>query len=123
MGGRGSKSGVINRLPNYKNAVIPRDKLKNYLLNPNKDPGKSAFFNSLGYNLANYKRLESDIRKELEKNPAIQYAPNRYGHRAYSVYMNLGINKKESVLTGWQIDSGDNRPRLITAHKNEKKGK
>ena len=29
--------------------------------------------------------------------------------------MFLGIDKKARVVTGWQIDKGDNKPRFITA--------
>lgn len=115
MGGRGSSSGMSSRLPNYKNAVISRDKLKNYILNPNKDPAKSKFFNSIGYNMKNYRQLEADIREGLSKNNAIEYKENKYGNKAFSVTMELGIGKKKQTVTGWQIDNGDNKPRFITA--------
>lgn len=123
MGGRGSSSKIVNRLPNHKNAVISRNKLKNYILNPTKDPAKSKFFNSLGYNMKNYQRLESDIRDGLSKNKAQEYSTNKYGHKAYSVTMELGIGKKKQTVTGWQIDEGDNKPRFITARPVREKGK
>lgn len=115
MGGRGSSSGIVNRLPNHKNAVISRNKLKNYLLNPTKAPAKSKFFNGLGYNMKNYQRLDNDIRNGLFKNEAQEFNANKHGHKAYSVTMELGIGKKKKTVTGWQIDKGDNKPRLISA--------
>lgn len=117
MGGRGASSGLKKHLPNYKNAVIDmHGKLKNYLLNPQKSNGKAAFFNSIGYNMKNYKTLEKDIRAGLKKNNAIEYQKNEYGHTPYSVSMELGVNKKENVITAWQIDEGKNTARFITAY-------
>lgn len=105
-------------MPNYKNAVIARNKLKNYLLNPSKSPSKAKFFNGLGYNMKNFKRFESDIRKGLEGNRAVETIKNKYGHevKAYSVKMELGIDKRAMVLTGWQTDQGSKKPRFITAY-------
>ncbi len=117
MGGRGASSGG-GRLPNYKNAVIARNKLKNYLLNPSKSNGKSVFFNSLGYNMKNFRRFEADIREGLKTAPAVANIVNKYGHTvtAYNVTMPLGINKTAMVLTSWQRDEGSKVPRFITAY-------
>lgn len=121
MGGRGASSGIVNRLPNYKNAVIPQRKLGNYLLNPTKSKGKSDFFNSIGYNMKNAERLEKDIRKGLENNKALRYNENKFGNRAYEVDMPLGINKKVIVKTAWQVDKGENVPKFVSAYPKEKK--
>lgn len=113
MGGRGASSG---RLPNYQRAIIVSQKLKGYLLHPTKGKGKAHFFRSLGYRMQNFRRLKADIQNGLRNNNAIlREKPNKYGHKAYSVTMVLGIDKKARVVTGWQIDKGDNRPRFITA--------
>jgi hypothetical protein len=117
MGGRGAKIGTVARLPNYRRAKIIEAKLKNYLLNPAKSNGKFEFFNALGYNMKNARRLESDIREGLKSNKAVAFATNKYGHSAYQVDMQLGISEKAGVVTAWQIDKGDNIPRFITAYK------
>ena len=112
MGGRGASS----RLPNFQRAIIVADKLKNYLLHPEKGKGKAAFFRSLGYRMQNFRRLKADIQTGLKNNNAhLREKVNPYGHKAYSVNMVLGIDKKARVVTGWQIDKGDNKPRFITA--------
>lgn len=117
MGGRGAASG-LKRLPNYKNAEIARNKLKNYLLNPAKSNGKHVFFNSLGYNMRNFRRLESDIREGLKTAPAVAMIANKYGHTVtvYNVTMPLGISRTAMVLTSWQRDEGSKIPRFITAY-------
>lgn len=117
MGGRGAVSGFVARLPNYRSAVVLNAKVKNYLLNPNKSNGKWKFFRGLGYTMKNSKRLERDIRDGLSKNKALKFAPNKYGNTAYQVEMQLGVGDKSDVVTAWQIDKGDNKPRFITAYK------
>jgi len=119
MGGRGAKGKTIPRLPNYQRAVILNRKVKEYLLNPAKSGGKAALFNSLGYTMKNAECLKSDIRTGLKENKAVAYSKNRYGHTAYEVVMKLGVDKKASIITGWQIDKGDNVPRFITAYKSK----
>lgn len=123
MGGRGSKSGIISRLPNYKKAVIDQRKTGNYLLNPTKSNGKSTFFNSIGYNMKNTDRFEKDIREGLESNKAISYNNDKFGNKAFQVDMLLGIDKKAMVTTAWRIDKGKSEPRFISAYPKEKRRK
>lgn len=123
MGGRGSSSGFVSRLPNYQRAEILHSKIKNYLLNPKKSNGKYQLFKGLGYTVKNSARLEQDIRRGLKENKARQYAPNAYGHVVYNVSMTLGIGETASILTVWQVDKGSNKPRFITAYKDHRGGK
>ena len=111
---RGGRT-AVKRLPNHKNAYIPSDKLKNYLLNPSKDPGKSKAFKALGYNMRNADKLEADILDGLRHNSGATYAPNKYGTPA-EVTMTLGITKRVKVRTAWMYDKGSNKPRFITAY-------
>lgn len=111
---RGGRT-AVKRLPNYKNAHIPNDKLKNYLLNPSKDPNKSTAFKALGYNMKNADRLEADILDGLKHNSGVTYSPNQFGTPA-EVVMTLGITKQAKVRTAWMYDRGSNKPRLITAY-------
>lgn len=48
-------------------AIIPKAKLQDYLLSPNRPIGryKSAFFASLGYSRTAWETLETDIRALL----------------------------------------------------------
>lgn len=120
MGGRGQNYSVVKRLPNYRRAFIPRNKLKNYILNPSKDKNKAEFFSSLGYNMKNWKRLERDILHKASTNKALKYKKDEYGRVAYQVNMLLGISRKRMVATGWIIDKKGDNPRMITAYHNQK---
>ena len=121
MGGKRTVIRIKSRLPNHKSAIISQRKIGNYLLNPTKSNGKSTFFNGLGYNMKNAERFESDIRKGLENNKAVGYDKDKYGNRKIQVDMMLGINKKEIVVTAWQIDKGKKKQRLITVYPKKRK--
>lgn len=121
MGGRGAKYKIVTGLPNYKMAVFPRNKFKNYILNPSKDSGKAKYFKSIGYNMKNWKLLNRDIKKKLATNKALKYKANARGDTEYQVNMMLGIgNKKRMTTTAWTIKKGENVPRFVTAYKNDK---
>jgi len=115
MGGRGAAFRTTSYTGNIKNAIIPSSKLKNYLLNPSKDPAKSRFFHSLGYNMSNYKRLRKDILQGLKQNKLLEFKPNRHGGVAFQVNMDLGISKKGRVVTGWMLDKNATSLKFITA--------
>ena len=123
MGGRGANFRITERLPSYEKAVILRRKIKNYILNPGKDPGKAKYFRSLGYNMNNKKRFKADILGQLRKKQVLEYAKDEYGGVAYQVGMVLGINKKRVVKTGWYIGKSERLPRFVTAYPKKKAGK
>ena len=121
MGGRGANYKIVGRLKNFQKARISQKKLKNYLLNPSKDKNKAAYFRTLGYSMQNFRRFEADVRAKLATNKALRYNANSDGSVSYQVNMQLGIDKKDIVVTVWQIDKDSDTPRLITAYKNTKK--
>ncbi len=102
------------RLRNYRRARIPRDKVSDYLLNPSKSKGKAEWLAGLGYNMRNHARLVSDIRKGLASNRARVSEPNKHGRVHFQVNMELGISRKEKVVTGWFMNKGDAVPTLTT---------
>jgi len=55
------------KLPNADNAVIPTEKLRDYLLLSSHPVGgfKAVFFRALGYTDNDWERLEADIRSML----------------------------------------------------------
>lgn len=126
MGGRGVRVKGTGKTV-AKNAVIPRNKLKNYLLNPNKGKGKHAVFSDLGYNMSNWKHLDRDIRGELKRASSAGLLKggkvNKQGERHYNVDMNLGVGKKRTILTGWVVKDKKGSLHFVTAFpKKDKRG-
>ena len=99
MGGRGAWSYTTARMRNYRNAVIQRQRVSNYLLNPSKSRGKAELLRSLGYNMRNQARVSET---------------NKYGRTYFQVNMTIGISRKEKVVTGWYMGKGDAAPILTT---------
>ena len=112
-------SSGVGRLPNYKKAVIPRNKVREFYLKP----GAKHYdeFVDVGYTTRHYARLEGDLKKGLAKNSAVNRREDRYGNVRYDVYMELGVTRKKTFLTVWQILRGTKTPQIITAYRSERK--
>ncbi|HEO7923651.1 TPA: hypothetical protein VBN08_001210 [Streptococcus agalactiae] len=125
MGGRGQKFFLKGKGKNIsKDALIKRNKLKNYLLNPTKSNGKSAIFTDLGYNMSNWKRLEKDIRSGLlqaAKDDTLKLnRVNKKGEGIYNAEMSLGIGKKRKMVTGWIVKDTSGVLNFVTAFPSRK---
>ncbi|HEO7922192.1 TPA: hypothetical protein VBN14_001776 [Streptococcus agalactiae] len=125
MGGRGQKFFLKGKGKKIsKDAIIKRNKLKNYLLNPTKSNGKSAIFTDLGYNMSNWKRLEKDIRSGLlqaTKDDTLKLnRVNKKGEGIYNAEMSLGIGKKRKMVTGWIVKDTSGVLNFVTAFPSRK---
>ena len=105
------------KLPNREGAIIAPAKLTEYLLNVEHWRGgtKARLLVQFGYSANNWQQLEADIRQyHLEADvDVIRVTP--YGER-YEISASLQTPSGESlhVRTVWQIDLGQDLPRLIT---------
>lgn len=114
----------IIELPNYKNAVIPKEKFTKYALDMNNPKGRNkaiAFQEALGYNVNNVDKLIRNIQKNLKKFNAIEKSDKGFG-KQFEVLMTLvGENKKvANVKTGWIIDKETGETRLTSAYVTKK---
>lgn len=114
MGGRGAWSRTAAHMPNLGRAKIKRSRISDYLLNPKKSKGKQEFFKSLGYNMKNQARMQSDIKKAM-KNARVRISePNKHGTVHIQANIEIGISKKGTVVAGWIIRKGEKYPELST---------
>lgn len=120
MDGRGSYS-ITSRMPRYRHATIVRAKIRDYLLSPKNPGGKAAYFKSLGYTTRNAGRFKKDLLKGLRENKAFVYTPNKRGDVSISVIMELGVTRKEEVVTAWAIEAGSRNPHFVTAYPRKRK--
>ena len=123
--GNGSRSAHPNALPNYQKAVILREKLESYALNPTHEaarPGGShgknkavVFKNALGFDQSNCELLEEQILTELQYHEATLQEESIWG-KSYRVDLPiLGANGRTAqVRTIWMIRYGTDYPSLIT---------
>ncbi len=107
-----------NALPNYQKAVIPRSKLEDYALNPAHKDGqhKARLFKSiLGFEKANWQKLEKAILDELPYYEAVFSREDKWG-KFYSVSLRIvGLNGNTAIVrTIWKIETGTDYPSFVT---------
>jgi hypothetical protein len=107
----------LAKLPNADKAIIAPDKLRDYLLNPSHRRGgsKAKLLNTLAYRVENWKRLDADLRSQHLPVDVTGAVNTEYGTR-YDISAPLkGPNGRIMLFRSiWQIDTGNDRPRLIT---------
>jgi hypothetical protein len=105
-------------LPNIERAVIPEEKLRDYLLAPTFLVGrhKAAFFRALGYTQENWKAFESDLRGFLREE-AREKENTKYGTK-YEIQGQISgpTGRSARIITAWIVLREEDFPRFITAH-------
>ncbi|MFP4040365.1 MAG: DUF6883 domain-containing protein [Desulfosudaceae bacterium] len=110
-------------LPNADQAVIPPEKLHDYLLSPTHPVGrfKAVFFQTIGYDRDNWREFETAIRSllRLEANEVEQ---TDFGKK-YKVSgdINSPSGRKVNIVAIWIVLEGESIPRFITAYPGGKK--
>ncbi|MDR0935240.1 MAG: hypothetical protein LBM98_00995 [Oscillospiraceae bacterium] len=115
---------ILDTLPNYENAVVPLDKLTEYSLSFKNNYDKAfAFEKALGFTIANYPQLLTQVYRNLPSYKVVDKGYNNHGNR-YQVVMTIdGVNGKQAeVLTAWIIRNGEDFPRLTNIYVTTKKG-
>lgn len=107
-----------NALPNYQKAVIPRSKLEAYALNPAHNEGqhKARLFKSiLGFEQADWQRLEKLILNELPYNEARLSGEGQYGKKYLVALLIVGVNGNTAIVeTVWIIRPETDYPSFVT---------
>jgi hypothetical protein len=107
------------KLPNAENAVVARDKLANYLLDPDHRRGgsKAKLLISLGYSADRWQQLADDIRRDHLSADVVEQYQSLWGPR-FDIVAPLTGRTGDTVMfhSIWQIDLGTDRPRLITMY-------
>ena len=100
-------------------AIVDREKILSYLLNPGHpdNGGKAQFFMSLGFKTENWEILAGELRKLVISADAIKVMESSHGTK-YVVdgLINGPIGETSRVRTVWIVDRGSKAPRLVTAY-------
>ena len=113
-------------LPNYEKAVIPREKLERYCLDPehtsktygSNGKDKAYVFRALlGIDQSHWELLRDGILNELPYHEATLGADDEYGQR-YNVKVPItGPNGNTAiVLVAWIVRPGSDSPFLVSAY-------
>jgi hypothetical protein len=107
-------------IPNAANCVVELEKVRDYLLNLSHPAGKSkaVFFTAMGFRQQEGEVLAAALRQMVCRFPLTISMTSHHGQK-YIVDGTLvtPIGQVPLVRTVWVIDSGADRPRLITAYR------
>jgi hypothetical protein len=107
------------KFPNAASAIISREKLADYLLDPSHPDGgsKADLLISFGYVRSAWQILEDDIRRMHLEEEVVATKQTSWGTRYEIVAPLVGPNGDGVLFRSvWQIDLGTDRPRLITMY-------
>jgi len=123
MGAENKSQSIFLQINGYGKAEIPKAKLTEYALNPQKAPDKAlAFRLALGYTKENVDELVENIIGNINNFEIIRKEDNGYGDR-YQIVLDLtGANgKTASVLTAWIMDKDAGLLRLTSLYVKKRK--
>ena len=107
------------KIPKADKAVIAKDKLCEYLLNPvhRRGSSKAKLLLSMGYSADDWQRLETDLRVHHLVADVDCETDSDYGKRYEIVAPLLDENGGQVLFRSiWQTDIGTDFPRLITMY-------
>ena len=107
------------KLPNAELAIVEREKIADYLLNPAHPYGasKARFFAEFGFSAGAWPVLAAALREHGQAHEVARWRETGFGPR-YEVEGELPApdGRRPRVRTVWQVDKGQIAPRLITAY-------
>jgi hypothetical protein len=110
------------KLPNATQAVVSRDKIVNYLLNPLHPDGmhKASFFAAVGFRVQEWDVFATALCDLVARFPVTKTVESPHG-RKYIVdgAVDTPGGMSAWVRTVWIVDHGDDKPRLVTAYPHE----
>ena len=110
---------MTDKLPNASTAYVDENRIKFYLLNPDHPKGgsKEKFFSNRGFSREYWQIMGTALLNQGASNLVTSVKATEWGTR-YQVdcHCQTPDNSNPCVRTVWQIDKGDTRPRLLTAH-------
>jgi hypothetical protein len=110
---------MADRLPRADRAVVPREKLEGYLLNPQHDVGRHkarVFASALGIQRRDWQYLGDQLRAAVVDAPVSAARETSWGSLYEVVVAVEGLNgEMRQVATVWLV-AGDEPPRLVTAY-------
>ena len=112
------------KLPNAEGAVVEREKVADYLLNPAHRYGasKARFFSEFGFQVTRWELLADALREHGRGQEVALVRETGFGPRfVVEGELNTPSGRRPRVRTVWQMDAGTVAPRLISAYPLEAK--
>lgn len=107
------------RIPSPDKVLIERDKLVNYLLNPQhpENGGKSKFFLQLGFDPNRWEEMANTLRQLAKESDVMLTTDSDHGRKFVLVgKIHSPSGRSALVQSIWIIDKGTDAARLVTAY-------
>ncbi len=107
------------KLPNAHLAVIEREKITEYILNPAHpdNGGKAGFFEAQGFRRDAWETLAASLRKLAATGDVTEAVESSHGQKyILDARIETPSGKRPIVRTVWIVDRGLDAPRLVTAY-------
>jgi lysophospholipid acyltransferase (LPLAT)-like uncharacterized protein len=107
------------KLPNAENAIIPSDKLTDYLLSQSHLIGrwKARFFLSIGFRETKVDELKDALINVAKNGEVKATITTEFGVKYVVGGVILGPGgRRAAIRTVWVVETGQDRPRLVTAY-------
>ncbi len=102
-----------------KECTIHPDKINRFFLQPGAKHSQEFF--DVGYTKNDFEKLQEDLLNGFDYRKATDKKKSDNGSEKFSIFMELGVDKKKSFRTVWQKDTPNSVPRIITAHREDEK--
>ncbi|SRR6266566_3236629 len=106
------------RLPNAEAAIVEREKITGYLLNPAHpdNGGKAELFLALGFTRENWRALADAFGEIARRATVTQQIDSPHGSKFIIDDYIEALGSRAAVRTVWIVDRGSESPRLVTAY-------
>lgn len=107
------------KLPNPERAVIDRQKLSTYCLNPEHPDGRHkarVFKSALGIGLDEVEELEQVLLCAIQIHDALPTRRNQYGQKYIVDFTMTRLDKQVVVRSAWIVRDTEDFPRLVTCY-------
>lgn len=114
------------KLPNSTSAVVPREKIIDYLLSAThrEGRGKAGFFAPFGFSADSWEVLAAALLRHAARHELAMIEPSPFGQRyVIDGELETPSGRSPTVRTVWFIETGDDRPRFVTAYPIRAKGR
>jgi hypothetical protein len=114
---QGTKTSI--KLPNADKAIVERDKILGYLLNPEHLIGasKARFFTKFGFSAEKWEQLAKALLVHGQTHDVKRVHETNFGPRCeVEGTLKTPVDREPLVRSVWQQDKGAVAPRLITAY-------
>jgi hypothetical protein len=110
---------VQMKLPSADRAIIPAEKVRDYLLAPAnpRAQGKAAFFRALGFESTAWEALRAALSHIAETGTATAGQQSEFGTK-YEIRATISgpAGRQAVIRTVWIVNAGEQIPRFVTAY-------